>query len=101
MLVPYHKIMSSYREIALNFSNKVTHMRFCVQCYGEGNQVTAWDLENKKATLKDGRVIQYEAAISTMPLDLTLNMAGKVSIFALCTRKGGGVVCFAFRILAT
>ena len=55
------------------------------QSYGEGNAIVGWDLDNKKAILKDGRVIQYDACVSTMPLDVTLRMAGKVSF--ICTKS--------------
>ena len=49
----------------------------CVQKYGEEYTVVGIDKEAKVATLASGQKIQYEALVSTMPLDLTLHWLGQ------------------------
>ena len=48
-----------------------------LQRYGKENAVTHLDREKKILTLKSGQQIQYDALISTMPLDITLQWCGK------------------------
>ena len=48
-----------------------------MQRYGKDQAVTGLDREKKIVTLKSGHQIQYDALISTMPLDLTLQWCGK------------------------
>ena len=48
-----------------------------VQRYGKDMSVTNLDKEKQIATLSSGRTIQYDALISTMPLDITLTWLGK------------------------
>ena len=48
-----------------------------LQKYGEEYTVTGIDKEAKVATLACGQKIQYEALVSTMPLDLTLHRLGQ------------------------
>ena len=47
------------------------------QKYGEEYMVMSIDKEAKVATLACGQKIQYEALVSTMPLDLTLHWLGQ------------------------
>lgn len=47
------------------------------QRYGEDYTVTGLDRKAKVATLASGAKIQYEALVSTMPLDLTLVWLGQ------------------------
>ncbi len=47
------------------------------QRYGPDNEVVNLDKDKKIVTLKDGKVIKYDALISTLPLDITLNWLGK------------------------
>lgn len=47
------------------------------QKYGEEYTVVSLDKEAKVATLANGLKIQYEALVSTMPLDLTLHWLGQ------------------------
>ena len=49
----------------------------CLQKYGEDMAVTKIDKDSKTVTLKTGKKIQYDALISTLPLDFTLNWTGK------------------------
>ena len=49
----------------------------CRQKYGEEFRVVSLDKDAKIATLASGRKIQYEALLSTMPLDLTLQWLGQ------------------------
>lgn len=39
--------------------------------------VTAIDAQQRVALLSDGSVVQYEAMVSTIPLDITLTLLGK------------------------
>lgn len=48
-----------------------------LQKYGPENAVVSLDKEGKIATLQSGQKIKYDALISTMPLDLTLQWLGK------------------------
>ncbi len=51
---------------------------FCsLQRYGKDFSVTNLDKEKQIATLASGKKIQYDALISTMPLDITLTWLGK------------------------
>jgi len=52
-------------------------MLWCSQKYGEEYTVAGIDKEAKVATLANGMKIQYEALVSTMPLDLTLHWLGQ------------------------
>lgn len=52
----------------------------CVQRYGADNEMTSIDKEKQIVTLKNGEQIQYDALISTTPLDLTLQWLGKPDI---------------------
>lgn len=52
-------------------------MPCCLQKYGEDMAVTSIDKDSKTVTLKTGKKIQYDALISTLPLDFTLNWTGK------------------------
>ena len=47
------------------------------QKYGEEFKVVDIDYKNKQLTTQDGSIVQYNALISTMPLDITLRMCGK------------------------
>lgn len=47
------------------------------QRYGPSATVTALDKDAKTVTLADGSTIEYEALITTMPLDITLTWLGK------------------------
>ena len=47
------------------------------QKYGEEYTVVSLDKDAKTATLAGGRKIRYEALLSTMPLDLTLQWLGQ------------------------
>ncbi|KAL3151045.1 hypothetical protein ABBQ38_012914 [Trebouxia sp. C0009 RCD-2024] len=47
------------------------------QRYGKDFSVTGLDKENQIATLASGKKIQYDALISTMPLDITLTWLDK------------------------
>ncbi len=49
----------------------------CLQRYGKDFSVTNLDKEKQIATLSSGKKIQYDALISTMPLDITLTWLGK------------------------
>lgn len=49
----------------------------CLQRYGKDFSVTGLDKENQIATLSSGKKIQYDALISTMPLDITLTWLDK------------------------
>lgn len=49
----------------------------CLQRYGKDFSVTGLDKENQIATLASGKKIQYDALISTMPLDITLTWLDK------------------------
>lgn len=47
------------------------------QRYGPNATVVGLDKDAKTVTLVDGTVIEYEALITTMPLDITLTWLGK------------------------
>ncbi len=47
------------------------------QRYGPNAAVTSLDSESKTVTLADGSTLQYDALITTMPLDITLAWLGK------------------------
>ncbi len=47
------------------------------QLLGPENKITAMDAAAKTLTLTDGRKLQYDSLISTMPLDITLTWLGK------------------------
>ncbi len=47
------------------------------QLLGPENKITAMDATAKTLTLTDGRKLQYDSLISTMPLDITLTWLGK------------------------
>ena len=49
----------------------------CAQRYGKNMEVTTVDKEKQTVTLKDGKKIQYDALLSTIPLDITLNWLGQ------------------------
>ncbi len=49
-----------------------------MQRYGEDYAVTSLDKDAKVATLANGQSIQYDALVSTMPLDITLRWLGLV-----------------------
>jgi hypothetical protein len=49
----------------------------CAQLLGSENTITGLDAATKMLTLTDGRKLQYESLISTMPLDITLTWLGK------------------------
>ena len=48
-----------------------------MQRYGPDNGVTDLDREGRTVTLKNGNKIQYDALITTMPLDITLQWCGQ------------------------
>lgn len=48
-----------------------------MQKYGKDFSVTNLDKDKQIATLASGKTIQYDALISTMPLDITLTWLGK------------------------
>ncbi len=48
-----------------------------MQRYGEEYAVTSLDKDTKVATLANGQSIQYDALVSTMPLDITLRWLGQ------------------------
>ena len=48
-----------------------------MQRYGEDYAVTSLDKDAKVATLANGQSIQYDALVSTMPLDITLRWLGQ------------------------
>lgn len=48
-----------------------------MQRYGKDNAVTKVDKEKKVVTLASGSQIQYDALISTLPLDIMLTWLGK------------------------
>jgi protoporphyrinogen oxidase len=52
-------------------------MHACAQRYGEGNRVVSLDAESKTARLACGEEIQYDALITTAPLDITLRWLGQ------------------------
>ena len=47
------------------------------QRYGEQNSVTGIDKDAQVVTLKSGKKIQYDALISTMPLDIMMTWLGQ------------------------
>ena len=50
---------------------------FVAQLLGSENTITGLDAATKTLTLTDGRKLQYDSLISTMPLDITLTWLGK------------------------
>ena len=48
-----------------------------MQLLGPENLISGLDAASKTLTLPDGRKLQYESLISTMPLDITLTWLGK------------------------
>jgi hypothetical protein len=52
-------------------------LRAILQMLGSGSKVVHIDKDARTASLADGSVLQYEALLSTMPLDLTLQTLGK------------------------
>ena len=48
-----------------------------MQRYGKDNAVTGIDKDKKIVSLSGGRQIQYDALISTLPLDIMLNWIGQ------------------------
>lgn len=50
---------------------------FSMQRYGEEYAVVSLDKDAKVATLANGQSIQYDALVSTMPLDITLRWLGQ------------------------
>ncbi len=52
----------------------------CFQKYGGEYAVVSLDKECKVATLANGLKVQYEALVSTMPLDLTLHWLGQTQL---------------------
>lgn len=48
-----------------------------LQRYGKDNAVQKIDKEKKIATLASGQQIQYDALISTLPLDIMLTWLGR------------------------
>ena len=51
-----------------------------VQKYGEDFELTGIDKEAKVATFKSGHKVQYDALISTAPLDITLTWLGQQKV---------------------
>lgn len=50
---------------------------FFLKEFGDANSVVGIDLDHKTVTLSSGRKIEYNAFLSTMPLDETLRLVGK------------------------
>ena len=48
-----------------------------MQRYGPDNAVTHLDREGRSVTLKSGQKIEFDALITTMPLDITLEWCGQ------------------------
>ncbi len=48
-----------------------------MQRLGAGNAVTDMDKDAKTVSLADGRQLQYESLITTVPLDITLRWLGQ------------------------
>ena len=53
-------------------------MKACVYLHRYGLKAEAIDAAEKIITLSDGRKIKYNKLLSTIPLDITLSMLGKV-----------------------
>jgi protoporphyrinogen oxidase len=62
---------------ACNCKANINKCVCCLQRYGKDFSVTNLDKEKQIATLSSGKKIQYDALISTMPLDITLTWLGK------------------------
>ncbi len=79
---PLQSLMHTMHRAALLLhttlqSAGVTTVRLNLQRLGSGSRVVGLDKDAKTASLSDGSVLQYEALLSTMPLDLTLQTLGK------------------------
>lgn len=64
----------------------------CVQRLGGDNEVTSLDKDAKTVTLANGKMLQYDNLISTMPLDLTLQWLGKSDWAEELTHRCGRAV---------
>ena len=49
----------------------------CLHKYGKDVAVAKIDKDSKTVTLNTGKMVQYDALISTLPLDFTLEWTGK------------------------
>ena len=62
---------------------RISHQYWCwndrlpLQKYGPDYELTDIDKEKKVATFKNGQKIEYDAIISTAPLDITLTWLGQ------------------------
>ena len=68
------RVHGPHVEPGLHIRSRNTYV---AQLLGEDNQITALDAAAKTLTLVDGRKLQYDSLISTMPLDLTLTWLDK------------------------
>ncbi len=71
------KCAASCQMSGLSLCSCSHHALPVLQKYGEEYTVMSIDKEAKVATLACGQKIQYEALVSTMPLDLTLHWLGQ------------------------
>eukprot|EP01024_Parvocaulis_polyphysoides_P055160 TRINITY_DN5621_c0_g2_i3.p2 TRINITY_DN5621_c0_g2~~TRINITY_DN5621_c0_g2_i3.p2 ORF type:complete len:328 (-),score=46.41 TRINITY_DN5621_c0_g2_i3:56-1039(-) len=67
------------------------------QRYGSQNEIVGLDLVAKTVSLKDGKKIQYDALITTMPLDITLSMVGKKELGDRLTHSSSHIVGVGIR----
>ncbi|CAL5221972.1 g4254 [Coccomyxa viridis] len=67
------------------------------QKYGPENAVMSLDKEGKIATLQSGQRVKYDALISTMPLDLTLQWLGKKEWADTLSRSSSHIVGLGIR----
>ncbi|KAK9815579.1 hypothetical protein WJX72_006193 [[Myrmecia] bisecta] len=67
------------------------------QRYGPDCGVTHIDKDSKVVTLRNGKRIQYDALISTIPLDITLRWAGKPELADGLTHSSSHIIGIGIR----